>query len=110
MNQPLVTVNILTWNRKADLERLLNALKEQSYSNLEVIAVSCQSAISDRMPRAIRAKLYVGTEATMNAGEARAMFEYLAERLNAGDDAAEVELALKRFKAKDSDNRYWIRQ
>ncbi len=36
---PLVTVNILTWNRKADLERLLVALKRQSYSNLEIIVV-----------------------------------------------------------------------
>jgi len=36
---PLVTVNILTWNRKADLERLLVALREQSYSNLEIIVV-----------------------------------------------------------------------
>jgi GT2 family glycosyltransferase len=35
----LVTVNILTWNRKADLERLLVRLMEQSYPNLEVIVV-----------------------------------------------------------------------
>jgi len=36
---PLVTVNILTWNRKADLERLLLSLARQYYSNLEVIIV-----------------------------------------------------------------------
>jgi len=36
---PLVTVNILTWNRKADLERLLVALMKQSYANLEIIVV-----------------------------------------------------------------------
>ena len=39
MRQPLVTVNILTWNRKVDLKRLLISLKRQSYPNLEVIVV-----------------------------------------------------------------------
>ncbi|MBD3183956.1 glycosyltransferase [Candidatus Poribacteria bacterium] len=38
-NCPLVTVNILTWNRKADLEKLLNILWKQSYHNLEIIVV-----------------------------------------------------------------------
>ena len=36
---PLVTVNILTWNRKTELKRLLTGLMQQSYPNLEIIVV-----------------------------------------------------------------------
>ena len=54
MSQPLVTVNILTWNRKADLERLLISLKRQSYPDLEVIVVD--NASTDGTSEMVKSK------------------------------------------------------
>jgi len=37
--KPLVTVNILSWNRKKDLRYILYELRKQTYSNIEIIVV-----------------------------------------------------------------------
>jgi len=43
MNQPLVTVNILSFNRKDDLRTTLQKVFEQDYKNIEVIVVDNNS-------------------------------------------------------------------
>lgn len=56
MKCPLVTANILTWNRKDELEKLLKRLTEQSYQELEVIVVDNASSdgtsemVKDKFP------------------------------------------------------------
>ena len=56
MNQPLprVTVNILTWDRRDDLGRLLISLMGQSYPDLEVIVVD--NASTDGTAEMVRSK------------------------------------------------------
>ena len=39
MNEPLVTVNILSFNRKDDLRLTLQKVFEQDYQNIEVVVV-----------------------------------------------------------------------
>lgn len=54
MNNPLVSVIIVTWNRKDDILETLDALQNQTYSNLEVIIVDNGS--SDGTADVIRKK------------------------------------------------------
>ena len=54
MNNPLVSVIIVTWNRKDDMLETLDALQNQTYSNLEVIIVDNGS--SDGTADVIRKK------------------------------------------------------
>lgn len=39
MNSPLVTINILTYNRKNQLRKTLSKLQEQDYANIKIIVV-----------------------------------------------------------------------
>ncbi|SVC37825.1 uncharacterized protein METZ01_LOCUS290679, partial [marine metagenome] len=39
MNNPLVSVIIVTWNRKNDILETLESLQSQTYSNLEIVIV-----------------------------------------------------------------------
>ena len=39
MNNPLVSVIIVTWNRKDDMVETLESLQKQTYQNLEVVIV-----------------------------------------------------------------------
>ena len=55
MNQPLVSIIIVTWNRKEDILDALDAIKKQTYPNLEVIIVDNGS--TDDTVKEIR-KLY----------------------------------------------------
>ena len=44
MNNPLVTVNILSFNRKNELRHTLTKVFEQDYKNIEVIVVDNASS------------------------------------------------------------------
>tara|TARA_B100001250_G_scaffold413928_1_gene449810 strand:+ start:382 stop:1293 length:912 start_codon:yes stop_codon:yes gene_type:complete len=57
MNQPLVSIIIVTWNRKEDILDALNAIDSQTYSNLEIVVVDNGS--SDGTVEEIR-RLYPG--------------------------------------------------
>jgi len=83
MKSPLVTVNILTWNRKADLRRLLTSLTKQSYPNLEAIVVD--NASTDGTARMVEdefpwVKLFILSQnrgvGSWNAGFENATGEY----------------------------------
>lgn len=52
MDTPLVTVLIVTWNRKEDTLETIRSVREQSYQNLEIIVVDNGS--TDRTAEAIR--------------------------------------------------------
>ncbi len=43
-NNPLVTVNILSYNRRDELRNTLNKVFEQDYKNIEVIVVDNSSS------------------------------------------------------------------
>ena len=38
-NQPLVSIIIVTWNRKEEILDALSAIKKQTYDNIEVVVV-----------------------------------------------------------------------
>lgn len=104
MSQPLVTVNVLTWNRKADLERLLISLKHQSYRNLEVIVVDNASTdgtsemVKSKFPRV---RLFKSSEnrgiVNWNVGFENAAGEYV---LALDDDCFPEEDAIERMVSK----------
>ena len=50
--QPLVTVNILSFNRKDELRNTLTKVYEQDYKNIEVIVVD--NASSDGSPEMVK--------------------------------------------------------
>ncbi len=52
MNEPLVTVNILSFNRKDELRNTLQKVFEQDYKNIEVIVVD--NASSDGSPEMVK--------------------------------------------------------
>lgn len=54
MKKPLVSVIVLNWNNKADLEICLNSLTKQSYKNYEVLVVD--NASTDSSPDLVRKK------------------------------------------------------
>lgn len=49
MNKPLVTVIIPTYNRAKTIERSINSVLSQSYSNLELIVVDDGSSDNTRV-------------------------------------------------------------
>jgi len=55
--EPLVTVNILSYNRKDELRQTLKKVYEQSYKNIEVIVVD--NASSDRTPEMVEEEFLV---------------------------------------------------
>lgn len=84
MDKPLVTINILTFNRKNELVQTLKKIEEQDYKNIEIIIVDNASSdgtdemIKDNYPDVnyIRMDKNVGVSA-WNKGFAAAEGEYV---------------------------------
>ncbi|MGH9147444.1 MAG: glycosyltransferase family 2 protein [Vicinamibacterales bacterium] len=90
INQPLVSVVLLSYNRPQLLGRALETVLSQSWPNVELIVVDNRSAASDEIARLVerypRARLLanpvnLGFTSGMNEGiaEARGQFVYLTE-------------------------------
>src|SRR3989304_9168303 len=84
MKNPLVSVVILTWNRKDDLIEVIAELKESTYAPIEVVVVDngsndgTQEAINEKFPQVnfIRLEKNVGI-AGYNIGMKKARGEYV---------------------------------
>src|SRR5690554_4798994 len=84
MNNPLVSIVILCWNRKKDMKESLNNIRKIDYTNLEVIVVdNCSTdgtveMIEQDYPEVNLIKMYknIGIEA-YNIGFKNSLGEYI---------------------------------
>lgn len=83
--EPLVTILIITWNRKDDVLETIQSINEQSYSNFEIVVVDNGSkdgtveAITGKYPlvRCVSLEKNMGVSAGRNAGIAIALGEII---------------------------------